>query len=101
MTRVSQLDAAGMLMALTQGVATWVAVVPDVRHVQNKTVDDGVFLEDFRRTEMTASAITLGVGALGSVFLKSIYPFLASVLIVALLVSAYEVSLRAVPSNQT
>src|SRR5690242_16356191 len=90
-------DTAGMLMAVTQGVASWLAITPDLKNVQDAGPADPEFLADFRRTEITAGAITVGIGAVGSLIMKSIYPLLASVLIVVLLVTVYEWSFRATP----
>lgn len=98
MNTPTQNDTAGMLMALTQGVASWFAMTPDIKHVQDKMpVTDPDFAKDFRRSEVTAGGITLAIGAIGSLILKSFYPFLASVLIVAVLAVAYEWAFLAVP----
>lgn len=94
------IETSGALMALTQGVAAWFAVVPDMKRVNASTVDDTDFTHEFRRGEIVASGITLGVGALGSIFIKSWYPVVASVVIVILLVVCYEFSLRADPTPQ-
>lgn len=98
----TSIDAAAIMMSLTQGVAAWYSVVPDVREVIDGNADDPEFMREFRRTELMAGGITLGVGALGSLFLKTEYPLVASIMIVGLLVLTYEIALRVMsPSSNT
>lgn len=94
MTQATNTELAAVGLAVTQGLGVWLAVCPKIDTIYRGDIDNDDLRIRVRHGEMIAGGITLVTGAIGTVLLKSPFPFVASAVLIASLVLAYELTLR-------
>lgn len=81
-------------LTVTQALVLWTAFGPKFDEVRTADLSDTEFTNSLRHSEIMVGGITAGIGLLGSMMLRSKLPFFAAIASVAVLVLAYEASLR-------
>lgn len=91
---VNNTEFAAISLATVQGMGTWFALMPSLDRVTDSDINDDDFRVRFRQREMVVAGVTVAVGIVGSVALKSKTPILVSMAILVVLATSYEVMLR-------
>jgi hypothetical protein len=98
MTGIVPPEYAGQAMlAVTQSVTLFTAMLPPLVEVRQGSQDDPEFAGDVRTGEAVAALLTVGVGAVASSVVGNAVPFAISVFAAATLVGVYEYTLRGKP----
>lgn len=83
-------------LAISQTVGSFQFFLPRLSDVRKADINaDPGMVGDVRMGEVAASALCIGVGTMVSSLTKSAVPVLTSVLVAALLICIYEMTLRA------
>lgn len=85
----------GATLAITQTVALWTVLMPDLHEVRRHTPGQAPeFADDVRQAEMVIGVTSVVVGYVASRIEKSWTPLLASTMVTFTLIAAYEYTLR-------
>lgn len=87
-------DASGVLLAITQSVVVFTALLPEFREVRRANKNDPDMIKDLRVGEVAAVSLVVGIGFIASTVAGSPAPVIASVISALVLVAMYETVLN-------
>ena len=89
-------------LSVAQTVSLWTVLLPPVSEVRRHTPGRAPqFADDVRHAEMVAGSLAITVGAIMAVTEKDYRPLIASAVLVAAMIAAYEYTLQTNPGAQT